>query len=67
MDPLSPKHRLKSHFICIGILQLNSPRKIEMQSGPNDVYSPVIEWTSAMTAIKVVFGGRNKKQKKWMK
>ena len=28
---VSPKHRLKSHFIRIGILHLNSPRKIEMQ------------------------------------
>jgi hypothetical protein len=28
---VSPKHRLKSHFISIGILHLNSSRKIEMQ------------------------------------
>ena len=28
---VSPKHRLKSHFIWIGIVHLNSPRKIEMQ------------------------------------
>jgi hypothetical protein len=28
---VSPKHRLKSHFIRIGILHLNSPRKIELQ------------------------------------
>ena len=31
INGVSPKHRLKSHFIRIGILHLNSPRKIEMQ------------------------------------
>jgi hypothetical protein len=31
MTGISSKHRVKSHFIQIGILNLNSPRKIEMQ------------------------------------
>jgi hypothetical protein len=31
MNGMSPKHRVKIHFIWIGILHLNSPRKIEMQ------------------------------------
>ncbi len=31
---VSPKHRLKSHFIRIG--NLNSPRKIEMQKYSDD-------------------------------
>jgi hypothetical protein len=28
---VSPKHRVRSHFICIGILNDYSPRKIELQ------------------------------------
>ena len=31
INGVSPKHRLKGHFIRIGILHHNSPRKIEMQ------------------------------------
>ena len=31
INGVSSKHRLKSHFIRIGILHHNSPRKIEMQ------------------------------------
>ena len=31
INGVSPKHRLKNHFIRIGILHHNSPRKIEMQ------------------------------------
>jgi hypothetical protein len=31
INGVSPKHRLKSHFIRIGVLHANSPRKIEMQ------------------------------------
>jgi hypothetical protein len=31
MNGMSPKHRVKSHFIRISILHLNSSRKIEMQ------------------------------------
>ncbi len=30
MTGMSPKHRVKSHFFWIGILNLNSPRKNEM-------------------------------------
>ena len=31
INGMSPKHRLKNHFIGIGVLLANSPRKIEMQ------------------------------------
>jgi hypothetical protein len=31
INGVSPKHRLKNHFIRIGVLHANSPRKIEMQ------------------------------------
>jgi hypothetical protein len=36
MTGMSPKHRVKSHFIRIGILNLNPPRKIEMQKDNDD-------------------------------
>jgi hypothetical protein len=36
MNGISAKQRVKSHFIWIGILHLNYPRKIEMQKD-NDV------------------------------
>ena len=31
INGVSPKHRVRSHFICIGILNDHSPRKIELQ------------------------------------
>ncbi len=31
INGVSPKHRVKSHFIRIGVLTVYSPRKIEMQ------------------------------------
>jgi hypothetical protein len=31
INGVSPKHRVNSHFIRIGLLHLNSPRNIEMQ------------------------------------
>jgi hypothetical protein len=35
INGMSPKYRVNSHFIWIGVLHLNSPRKIEMQKDNN--------------------------------
>ena len=56
INGVSPKHRgLKNHFIRVGVLHANSPRKIEMQK--DNRHSSTIEWAqNQATIIQTIYG-----------